>query len=98
MIEEPGSFSGSLSSPRPQRGPLPQHTDVAGDLVDRDGGGADGAREFDHRVMGGQRLEFIRGGDEGEAGDLGHPSGDGFAPALGRIQPVPTAVPPWASS
>ena len=25
MIDEPGSFSGSPSSPRPERGPLPSH-------------------------------------------------------------------------
>ncbi len=32
MIEEPGSFSGRISSPRPERGPGAEQADVVGDL------------------------------------------------------------------
>jgi hypothetical protein len=48
--------------------------------------------------VGGQRLELVRRGGEGQAGDGGDALGDLLGEADGAFRPVPTAVPPWASS
>jgi hypothetical protein len=52
----------------------------------------------DHRVMGGQRLELVRCGGEGQAGDAAIFSATFSAKPTGEARPVPTAVPPCASS
>jgi hypothetical protein len=68
MIEEPGSFSGNASSPRPARGPEPRsrmslailNSDAATVLI--------APCAEDHRVVRGQRFEFVGRAYEGQAG------------------------------
>ena len=61
--------------------------DVIGDFGERDGDGLRRARHLDHCVVGRQRLELVRGGDEGQVGDLGNLCGNGGVPALLGVQP-----------
>ena len=71
MIELPGSFSGMVISPMPQRGPeASQRTSLA--ILLSDGGQRlQRAVGVDQRVVGGQGLELVGRGDEGMAGQLG---------------------------
>ena len=75
-----------------------EEADVVGDLEAGHGDGLDRARHEHHGVMGGERLELVGRGDEGQAGDRGDVGGDLVVPALAVFSPVPTAVPPCASS
>ena len=67
-MEEPGSFSGILISPRPQRGPEPTH--VVGDFVEAGGEGFQRAGGVNGGVAPGKRLKFVRCADKGQAGEL----------------------------
>ena len=86
MIEEPGSFSGRASSPRPERGTRAQEADVVGNLEQAGGDRVDRAVAEHHRVMGGQGLELVRSRGEGKAGDGGDLFGDLFGETDGRVQ------------
>ena len=70
MIELPGSFSGRLSSPMPQRGPEPSRRMSLAILISDAATRLERAVSFDQGVVGGQRLELVGRGDEGQAGDL----------------------------
>ena len=97
MIEEPGSFSGRISSPRPERGPEPSRR-MSLAILNRPAATVSSAPDMlDHGVVRGQRLELVRRGDEGQAGDLGELRGDRSANPGCVLSPVPTAVPPCAS-
>jgi hypothetical protein len=50
MIDEPGSFSGRISSPRPERGPEPSKR-MSLAILNSAGDGVDRAVREDHRVM-----------------------------------------------
>jgi hypothetical protein len=65
MIDEPGSFSGRCSSPKPQRGP---------------------AGQFDRRILGRERLELVRRGDERQAGDPRHLLGEALGEARKAVE------------
>ena len=86
MIEEPGSFSGSDSSPRPERGARAEEADVVGDLEQRRGSRVDRAVAEHHGVVGGQRLELVGRGDERQAGDRGDPLGHLLGEAHRRVE------------
>ena len=43
--------------------------------------------------MRGERLELVRGGDEGQAGDPGDPVGNRLVPALPGVEPGAGEVP-----
>ena len=82
MIEEPGSFSGRINSPSPERGPEPSRrmslailNSAGRDRIQR------AVREH-QRVVRGQRLELVGRGDEGQPGQRGDPLGD----ALGELR------------
>ena len=100
MIDEPGSFAGSVSSPSPQRGPGGQPAHVVGDLHQRHRERR-AARPMRATIASSDALggELVGRRHEGQAGQLGDLGGDllGRSPA-GAFSPVPTAVPPAASS
>jgi hypothetical protein len=87
MIELPGSFSGSWSSPRPQRGPGAEQADVVGDLGQRHGDDVEHAGELDQAVMARQRLELVGRGLEGQPGQLGDLGRELLGEALRGVQP-----------
>ena len=99
MMLLPGSFSGRCSSPMPQRGPLPEQAHVAGDLEAGDGERL-ASRRWRRRAAScpasaANLLGAVTNGAPGELGDLrGHAPG----PFGWVLSPVPTAVPPSASS
>ena len=76
MIEEPGSFSGRINSPRPERGPGAEQADVVGDLEQPGGDRVERAVHEDIGVVRGERLELVRRADEGQAGDRGDALGE----------------------
>src|SRR5690606_1382155 len=63
-----------------------QEADVVGDLEQRSGDRVDGAVGEDHGVVGGQGLELVGGGGEGQARDLGDVLGDLFSEADRGVQ------------
>ena len=69
MMDEPGSFSGSDSSPRPERGPEPRSRMSLAILNSETATVLMAPCDHDHRVMGGQRLELVGRRGEGHAGD-----------------------------
>ena len=72
-----------LSQPRPRAGA--QKADVVGDLVARARHRGQGTRQEHHRVMGGERLELVGRGDEGQAGDARHVGGLGLGMGVRRL-------------
>ena len=77
MIDEPGSFSGSDSSPRPARGPdASQRMSLAIFISDTASVCIAPLRE-DDLVVGGERGELVRRGDERKPGELGDLRRDG---------------------
>ena len=68
-------------------GTTAHHADVVGNLVAADGQLLEGTVGLDHRVVGGQCLELVGGGDEGVARGGGHVGGHGFGIAVRRVQP-----------
>ena len=98
MIDEPGSLAGRISSLSPQRGPeasqrMSLAIFISGTASPRSAGVA-----RDHGVEAALGGELVGRGHErlaGQLGDLGRTS----APKPGgAFRPVPTAVPPMASS
>jgi hypothetical protein len=86
MIDEPGSFSGKLNSPRPQRGPEPsQRMSLA--IFQGAGEGLERAAGEHHAVVGGEGGELVRGGDERQPGHRRDHFRHGFAEALGGVEP-----------
>ncbi len=71
MIEEPGSFSGSRSSPSPLRGPEPSHRKSSAILVSDTASVRSAPLREHQRVVGGQGGELVRRGHERQAGHLG---------------------------
>ena len=63
-----------------------EEADVVGDLEQRRGGRVDRAVAEHHGVVRGQRLELVRRGDEGQAGDGGDALGDLFGEADRRVE------------
>ena len=86
MIDEPGSFSGSLSSPKPQRGPEPSSRMSLAILFEADRDHVERARQLDQRVVRGQRLELVVGGDERQAGERRDLLGEPLGEARRRVQ------------
>ena len=82
MIEEPGSFSGRRSSPKPERGPEPKQPNVVGDLEQRHGDRVERAVGEHIGVVARERLELVRRGDEGQLGHLGDLAGE----QLGKLR------------
>ncbi len=64
-----------------------EQAEVVGDLGQADGEHVERARQLDHRVVACQRLELVRRGDEGEAGQRRQLGGDILREAGARIQP-----------
>ena len=67
MIDEPGSFSGSLSSPKPQRGPEPSRRMSLAIFVRLAASTLSAPDSSTERVVRRQRLELVLGGDERQA-------------------------------
>ena len=86
MIELPGSFSGSFSSPRPQRGPEPSRRMSLAILVQRDRDHVEHARQLDHRVVRGELGELVRRRGEGQLRQVGDFLGELLGEALRRIE------------
>ena len=61
MIELPGSFSGRLSSPNPQRGPEASQRTIVGDLHERGGERLERAVRSHQRIVCRQRGELVGG-------------------------------------
>ena len=86
MIDEPGSFSGSDQFAEARARAGAEEADVVGDLEQRRGERVERAVREHHRVVRGQRLELVRRGDEGQAGDLGDLLGDLLGEADRRVE------------
>ena len=75
-----------------------EEPDVVRDLDQADRQHVERAGQLDHRVVRGERLEFVLRGDERQAGDLCDLLRELLGEARRAFRPVPTAVPPCASS
>ena len=97
MIELPGSFSGSFSSPRPQRGPEPSRrmslailvSDTASTLST-----PDSSTSVSWLASASNLLGAV---SNGSRVSLAISAANFSAKPFGALSPVPTAVPPWAS-
>ena len=87
MIDEPGSFSGRVSSPSPLRGPEPSHR-MSFAIFIEDAASVDERAEREHdRVVRGQGGELVGRRDERQPGQLGDLLGGRLAEARRRVQP-----------
>jgi hypothetical protein len=86
MIELPGSFSGILISPRPERGTAREPTHVVGDLGERRGKRLQRAVQMDERVMRSQRFEFVGCGNEWQTRECGDLFGGELTESRQRIE------------
>ena len=86
MIDEPGSFSGSASSPRPERGPEPSRRMSLAILNSAAAAALIAPWREHHGVVRGQRLELVGRGDERQAGDRGDPLGHHLGEADRRVE------------
>ena len=75
MIDEPGSFSGSVSSPRPQRGPEASQRMSLAIFISEAASVFERAAGEDELVVGGERGEFVGMRAERQAGQLGDLAG-----------------------
>ena len=99
MIELPGSFSGNADLAEAGARPRGEPAHVVGDLDERRRERLQRAVREDDRVVRGERLELVRRGDERQARAAPTSSAATRAPnSGGAFSPVPTAVPPSASS
>ena len=99
MIELPGSFSGIVISPKPERGPLASQRTSFAIFVSAPASAAQRAVQVHQRVVGGERLELVRRGDRTASRCTSAISAATRSPNSGCVlSPVPTAVPPSASS
>ena len=87
MIDEPGSFSGSSSSPRPQRGPEASQRMSLAIFIKATASPRSAAMRGDHRVERALRGELVRRGHERVPGQLRDLGGDLPAEARRRVQP-----------
>ena len=87
MIEEPGSFSGSSSSPSPLRGPEPSQRMSFAIFIKRGGERRERAGREHDRVVGGERRELVRRRDERQSGQLGDLRGRRLGEPGRRVQP-----------
>ena len=87
MIDEPGSFSGRISSPRPERGPEPSRRMSLAILNSPVGQRVERAMHEDIGVVRRQRLELVRRADEGQAGDRGGALGEQAGEFRMRVEP-----------
>ncbi len=71
MIELPGSFSGIVISPMPQRGPEASQRTSLAILLSEAATVLRAPWAWTSGVVGGQGLELVGGGHEGQAGQLG---------------------------
>ena len=98
MIELPGSFSGMVELAQPACGPGRQPAQVVGDLHQRRGQRLEGPRAKTSASCAGERLDLL--GRSRTAGPVSSAIRWATAPANSgwAFSPVPTAVPPSASS
>ena len=98
MIDEPGSFSGRISSPSPQRGPEPSSRMSFAIL------NSDAATVFSEPEISTMASCAASASNLFGAVTKGRPVTSAIFAAtsvshpLAVLRPVPTAVPPWASS
>ena len=71
MMLEPGSFSGRLSSPSPERGPEPSQRTSLAIFMRLTASVRMAAVGRDERVVRGERRELVGGAREGQPGQLG---------------------------
>ena len=99
MIDEPGSLGGSTSSAEPAARARAEPADVVGDLGERHRQGAQRGARLHEGVVGGQGGELVGRGDERQPGERRRCGAATRSPNSGwALRPVPTAVPPRASS
>ena len=98
MIDEPGSFSGSASSPRPERGPEPRKR-MSLAILNRDAAAVLSAPWLNTMASWAARASNLLGAvTKGRPVIAAIRSATFSAKPIGAFRPVPTAVPPWASS
>ena len=99
MIELPGSFSGIVISPIPQRGPLASQRMSLAIFSRRHRQASLGGADVDQRVVGREGRELVGRRDERMARSPAAIWAAAVSPNSGwALRPVPTAVPPIASS
>ena len=77
-MEEPGSFSGMMSSPRPQRGPEASQRMSLAIFISEAASGFERALGEDEFVMRGERGELVGVRAEGKSGEFGDLLGGAF--------------------
>ena len=98
MMEEPGWVAGRRNSPKPRRGPEPSKRMSLAILMRLTATVLSAPRRFDHGVLAALRFEMVGRFAQRKPGFRGEPR-DGAAGKFGWVlMPVPTAVPPRASS
>ena len=98
MMEEPGSFSGSFSSPRPQRGPEPSQRMSLATFISAT---ATPRRAADVRTIASSEpwaMNLLGAVTNGLPVSSAIFAATATENPFGALSPVPTAVPPTASS
>jgi hypothetical protein len=86
MIEEPGSFSGRISSPRPERGPEPRKRMSLAILNRSPASAASAPWNCGQRAVARQRLELVLRRAERQAGDARDIVGEQFRETVRRVE------------
>ena len=97
MMEEPGSFSGNESSPRPERGPDPKKR-MSLAILNRLAAAVLIAPWLNTMASWAARASNLLGAEVNFMPVIAEiRSATASAKPTGALRPVPTAVPPWAS-
>ena len=97
MIDEPGSFSGSRSSPKPQRGPEPSSRTSFAILVRLTATTFSAPDSSTRASCAASASNLFSAVTNGRPVIAATSRANFSAKPGGAFRPVPTAVPPWAS-
>ena len=98
MIEEPGSFSGSTSSPRPERGPLPSQRTSFAIFIRLTASVESAAAAKTIASWAASAANLFGAVTNGRPVSSASRAATASPKPAGAFRPVPTAVPPIASS
>ena len=98
MIDEPGSFSGSDSSPRPERGPLPSQRRSLAILVRLAASVASAPLAKTTASWAARAANLLGALTKGRPESSAMRAETASPKPGGALRPVPTAVPPMANS
>ena len=98
MIDEPGSFSGSRSSPKPQRGPEPSRRMSLAILLRLTATTLSAPDSSTSASCAASASNLLGAVTNGRPVSAATSSAKRSAKPGVALRPVPTAVPPWASS